>query len=62
MNSFWEPLDFELPDLRDHQWHRWINTALEAPSDISEWKHAPVVRGKIYRLEPRSLVVLIARK
>ena len=62
MNSYWETLDFELPDLGDYQWHRWINTALESPNDISEWNHAPVVRGTRYRVEARSIVILIARK
>jgi glycogen operon protein len=62
MNAYWEPLEFELPDLTGHRWYRWINTALESPEDISDWLNAPVVGGKSYRVESRSVAALIARK
>jgi len=41
-------------------WRRWIDTSLESPQDIVDWPSAPMVTGRIYRAEPRSVVVLIA--
>jgi len=62
MNAYWEPLDFALPVLSEHGWHRWINTSLESPDDISDWLKTPLVGGKSYRVESRSIVALIGRK
>ncbi len=58
LNAFWEPLVFELPPLQSN-WHRWINTAMDSPDDISPWDQAPVVTGSTYPVQPRSIVVLI---
>jgi isoamylase len=62
INAFWEPLDFELPPLEDPQqrrWHRWIDTARETPNDIIPWVHAPAVSENLYRVDARSIVVLV---
>src|SRR5881296_909636 len=64
LNAYWEPLEFELPPVADggrHPWRRWVDTFLDSPHDIVEWEHAPSVPGYIYRVEPRSVVVLFAR-
>ena len=58
LNAYWEPLDFELPPLRP--WRRRIDTALDSPHDIADWHSAPIVSGAVYRVEPRSVVVLFA--
>ncbi len=61
MNAYWEPLDFELPAFdagTQDTWHRWIDTFLDSPLDISEWDAAPPVLGFVYRAGPRSVVVL----
>jgi isoamylase len=61
LNAFWEPLPFELPKLEGGEpWKRWIDTALDSPSDIVPWKQAQAVSGDSYRTEGRSVVVLIA--
>jgi glycogen operon protein len=62
LNAYWEPLDFELPTLRDGRknWRRWIDTALEPPEDIREWNAEQPVLGTSYRVAARSLVLLIA--
>ncbi len=62
LNAYWEPLDFELPALRNgtENWRRWIDTALEPPHEICEWNTAPPVLTGKYRAGPRSVVVLIA--
>jgi isoamylase len=63
LNAYWEPLEFELPPVRDEgggAWRRWIDTALESPDDIVEWQTAPPFTGRTYRAGPRSVAVLYA--
>ncbi len=63
LNAYWEPLDFALPPAspgNTRPWRRWIDTARQAPDDIVEWEAAPAVEGSIYRVAPRSTVVLLA--
>ena len=61
LNSYWEPLTFELPPLGEgSSWHRWIDTSLESPDDITEWIHAPLHHDQLYRAGPRSIVLLIS--
>ncbi len=62
VNAYWEPLQFTLPPVpRECQgpWRRWIDTAMESPEDACEWRCGVHVRADQYRLEPRSLVILI---
>ena len=63
VNAYWEPLEFELPLLLNGEtgWYRWIDTVLESPEDIREWGEAPIVHGRKYRVQARSVVVLFAR-
>ncbi len=60
-NSYWEPLQFELPD-PDHSgnqcWYRIIDTYLGPPEDIVQEDQAPKVDGNYYFVHPRSVVVL----
>ncbi len=60
-NAYWEPLDFELPVLRDgsQNWRRWIDTALDPPHEICEWNAEEPVLAATYRVGARSVVVLI---
>ncbi len=63
-NSYWEPLDFELPILPAtavSSWQRWIDTALESPEDIVDADAAPLVSGTHYRVMPRSMAALFLR-
>jgi len=62
LNAFWEPLHFELPQLKDQEgtWRLWIDTALDPPRDIVEWQATPPVPGASYQAGPRSVVALIA--
>jgi glycogen operon protein len=58
INAYAQPLDFELPE--SSTWRRWIDTSLESPQDIVDWRTAPPVGGQQYRSESRSVVALIA--
>jgi glycogen operon protein len=63
LNAYWEALEFELPPAGESAssgWHRWIDTALDSPDDLCGWASAPVLTGSSYRVQPRSVVVLIA--
>ena len=63
LNAYWEPLDFELPPLKNgdsNPWRRWIDTTLESPQDIVDWRTASSVPGFSYRAGPRSVVILVA--
>jgi glycogen operon protein len=62
-NAFWEPLDFELPDVPEREsWRRWIDTSLDSPDDIVPWQTAPPVGDRrSYHVRPRSVVVLWRR-
>jgi glycogen operon protein len=63
INAYWEALEFELPSISNGArmpWRRWIDTFLASPEDIVDWQRAPVVAGRTYRAQPRSVVVLFA--
>jgi glycogen operon protein len=62
LNSYWEPLDFELPHLEHGSWLRWIDTALDSPDDIVPWESALPVPGENYHVQPRSVVMLYTRR
>jgi glycogen operon protein len=65
LNAYWESLGFELPLLQNganKKWRRWIDTHLDSPEDIVEWKAAPAVGGHVYTAGPRSVVVLYIRE
>jgi glycogen operon protein len=61
-NAYWEALDFELPVLNEDgdTWCRWIDTSLESPNDIVDWRVAPPVPERTYRTGARSVAVLVA--
>ena len=62
LNAYWEPLDFDAAPAGAGTvtWRRWIDTALEPPAEIVEWRRAMPVTGEVYRAGARSVVVLIA--
>ncbi len=61
LNSYWEPLTFELPPVfpeSSQRWRRCIDTALASPDDIYSWEEAPLIAAATYVVQPRSLVLL----
>lgn len=61
LNSYWKPLDFELPLIGTNtvtSWRRWLDTSLASPNDIVPWEIAPSHRGNTYTAAERSVVVL----
>jgi glycogen operon protein len=59
-NEHWEPHRFELPALLDQNWHRFLDTTLDSPLEISEiGAHQTLADQKTYQVGPRSVVVLV---
>jgi isoamylase len=60
-NMFWDSLDFELPVVPGRRWCVAIDTAQASPHDIADPGSEPDVLGNMYRVEARSVVVLVNR-
>ena len=61
LNAYWEPLDFDLPELPPgQQWHRLVDTALASPDDFCNLPPVVPIDKHQYRAQARSSVVLIA--
>ena len=61
LNAYWEPLDFELPQIESgRHWRRWIDTSLDSPQDIVPWRDAQSLAGCSYKAAGRSVAVLLA--
>ena len=61
MNMYWEPLDFEIPGLRERSWYRAVDTFLPSPQDIAGAGEEVRVNGNNYFVQGRSVVVLISK-
>jgi isoamylase len=63
ISAYWEPLYFELPPLTEayEPRRRCIDTFLASPEDVCALKDGPIVPPAMYRVQPRSLVILFAR-
>ena len=58
MNMFWEPLDFEVPVDPRRVWHVAVDTFAPSPEPADETVGPPLGCGR-YRVQPRSIVVLV---
>jgi isoamylase len=60
LNSYWEPLEFEMPALTvGRMWHRLVDTSLESPQDFSHPSQPLSADQHEYRCEARSSVILV---
>jgi glycogen operon protein len=65
LNAYWEPLEFELPRLKNLMGatlRRLIDTSLEPPHDFHQPSQAPAVEAPTYLVEAYSVVVLMAER
>ncbi len=60
-NMYWEPLQFELPDVPGRNWYVSINTAAKSPDDIATLGKERIHKQSTYSLPARSVVVLISK-
>jgi glycogen operon protein len=60
INSYWNPLKFELPPLprSSSRWIRKIDTSLAMPDDIADLGRGSEVLGSYYIVNPHSIIVL----
>jgi glycogen operon protein len=64
-NAYWEALEFELPtpDVTAGAWRRIVDTSFDTPEDmVADFDAATEVEAATYRTEPRSVVLLAARR
>jgi glycogen operon protein len=62
VNAYWQALEFEIPALgAPDSWRRCVDTYRDPPDDICRWVDGPRLQGSTCRVEPRSIVVLLAR-
>ena len=60
INGGTEARVFTMQEKSAGKWLRIVDTALPSPEDIVEDAQAPVVDAATYRVEPRSVVVLLS--
>jgi glycogen operon protein len=63
LNAFWEPLTFRIPaSPSGRTWRRTVDTSLPSPDDALDLDQGPVVGFSTdYRVEARSLIVLVSQ-
>src|SRR5262249_44725875 len=59
MNMHWEALDMDMPTVAGRKWLRAVDTSLPSPYDIAEAGLELPCLGESYRVNPRSIVVLV---
>jgi glycogen operon protein len=62
LNTYWEPLDFDLPLLDGRCWHLAVDTAENAPLDAAEPGQEKRVTNGSFCAQGRSVVVLVSRE
>jgi glycogen operon protein len=60
-NMYWEPLDFEVPNVTGRRWYRVVDTAQPTPDDFVETDRQVPIKGDHVRVEGRSVLVLFSR-
>jgi len=64
LNAYWDALEFELPLLPGEPaegWRRLLDTARGDAQDLLEFDAAPPAAGGLQRVEPRSVVMWLAK-
>jgi isoamylase len=59
MNMYWDALDMEVPVIAGRRWTRAVDTSLPSPSDIAEPGTEVAWTSPSYRVNARSIVVLV---
>jgi glycogen operon protein len=62
LNMYWDGLSFELPAVPGRIWLKAVDTSQPPPLDIADFGSETPVRGNVYTVEGRSVVVLLNRR
>ena len=60
-NTYWEPVQVELPPTPNKRWFRVVDTSLSGEEDIVTDDEAVFLTERAYTVQPRSTIVLIAK-
>jgi glycogen operon protein len=61
LNTYWEPLDFDLPPLTGRRWYLAVDTSQNSPTDAAEpGKETPVTTAS-FRALGRNVAVLVSK-
>jgi len=60
INTYWAPLTFNLPKPEGKCWARVIDTSRKSPEDILPFGKEIKLKKNIYKVQPRSVVVLVS--
>lgn len=60
-NTYWEPIQVELPPTPGRRWFRVVDTSLTGEEDIVTDEEAVFVNDRTYTVQPRSTIVLISK-
>jgi isoamylase len=60
INAYWEELQFQIQEGPARDWVRVVDTGVPSPNDFSE--HGLPLQQSIYKVAPRSIVVLVRTK
>jgi isoamylase len=60
LNMYWESLDFELPSVTGRTWLKAVDTSERPPLDVADFGSELPIVGNVYRVQGRSVVVLIS--
>ncbi|PWU03240.1 MAG: glycogen debranching enzyme GlgX [Candidatus Melainabacteria bacterium] len=61
LNTYWDALAFDLPQVSSGLWHKLIDTSLESPLDIVQIDESVPIDTNSLMVQARSSVVLIAK-
>jgi isoamylase len=61
MNMYWDALDMEVPRIAGRRWARAVDTSLPSPADIANPGAEMLFNDPTYRVNGRSIVVLVNR-
>jgi glycogen operon protein len=61
-NSHFGDLEFELPQVAQHEWFRVVDTAQPSPNDIAEdGQEFPLLSQESYLVRARSVAIFVAK-
>jgi len=59
INAYWQPLPFAFQEGQPQDWKRVVDTTLDSPDDFVEAEDAAVDTSLTYKVQPRSIAVLL---